>query len=403
MERNETENEQERTRRLRWCGVLLKKKRVEKGWSQESVCTGICAVSTLSKIESGTATGSEEILELLAARLELSGLPAAEEKRAEEVQILRMLEQGENEKALHRMDELEKKRKEEGRLPDLTWILLLGLLQQDMDWQNLEDAIPLMNQTERILYALLNREYETAAALRPKAWVLLYCMSGMYRDRQPESQVLEMGLRAYEKAAEEGELLLMGLISTYQAMVCSNLFDLPSAFRFMERAQKIFTRLQTWKLLNEVNYNLACTWMTVGEFEKAIASFEQMGSLDTFMPLLKLAICYEQTGNPSRAVLLLEQARAAQADGWSEKMKSAMIGLCAYRLEHEDWLHDPHYGKLLMNLFDQLTHSEEGHLHKGFAQFYLPWVIQWLKSSRQYARLSEILESFSKISLFTPV
>ena len=36
-----------------WMGLLLRKGRLEKDWSQEGLCKGICAVSYLSKIEQG--------------------------------------------------------------------------------------------------------------------------------------------------------------------------------------------------------------------------------------------------------------------------------------------------------------------------------------------------------------
>ena len=51
-------------------GMLLKKKRLEREWSQEGLAKGICTVSYLSKIEQGKALASDEILKLLFARLD---------------------------------------------------------------------------------------------------------------------------------------------------------------------------------------------------------------------------------------------------------------------------------------------------------------------------------------------
>lgn len=52
-----------------WMGLLLRKGRLEKDWSQEGMCKGICAVSYLSKIEQGKVEPSPEIMKLLFARL----------------------------------------------------------------------------------------------------------------------------------------------------------------------------------------------------------------------------------------------------------------------------------------------------------------------------------------------
>ena len=54
---------------LQYSGFLIRKKRLEKSWSQEGLCKGICAVSYLSKIEQGKAEASEEIISALFERL----------------------------------------------------------------------------------------------------------------------------------------------------------------------------------------------------------------------------------------------------------------------------------------------------------------------------------------------
>ena len=53
-------------------GAVIRQAREERQWSQEGLCSGICAVSYLSKIEQGKTEASSEILRLLFARLELA-------------------------------------------------------------------------------------------------------------------------------------------------------------------------------------------------------------------------------------------------------------------------------------------------------------------------------------------
>ncbi|AEW53757.1 transcriptional activator [Bacillus cereus F837/76] len=47
-------------------------KRLQQKMTQEELCQGICSVSYLSKIENGKIEASEEILQLLCARLEIA-------------------------------------------------------------------------------------------------------------------------------------------------------------------------------------------------------------------------------------------------------------------------------------------------------------------------------------------
>ena len=52
-----------------YAGILIREKRLEKNWSQEGLCKGICAVSYLSKIEQGKTEASEEVLAALFKKL----------------------------------------------------------------------------------------------------------------------------------------------------------------------------------------------------------------------------------------------------------------------------------------------------------------------------------------------
>ena len=64
-------------------GLLIRQARLQRDWSQEGLCRGICAPSYLSKIEQGQVQAAPELLELLlehpAELLELpSGRPVPE-------------------------------------------------------------------------------------------------------------------------------------------------------------------------------------------------------------------------------------------------------------------------------------------------------------------------------------
>lgn len=48
-------------------GLLIRQARLQRDWSQEGLCRGICAPSYLSKIEQGKAAPSPEVTELLPA------------------------------------------------------------------------------------------------------------------------------------------------------------------------------------------------------------------------------------------------------------------------------------------------------------------------------------------------
>ena len=56
---------------LRWLGVWIRLRRLERDWSQEGLCRGLCAVSTLSKIEQGKIPSpNPDLIRLLCKRLD---------------------------------------------------------------------------------------------------------------------------------------------------------------------------------------------------------------------------------------------------------------------------------------------------------------------------------------------
>ena len=56
-------------------GTYIRQKRMDKGWTMEYLCDGICAVSTLSRIETNAQAPSSSVLKALLERL---GLPAGQ-------------------------------------------------------------------------------------------------------------------------------------------------------------------------------------------------------------------------------------------------------------------------------------------------------------------------------------
>lgn len=56
-------------------GPYIRQKRMDKGWTMEYLCDGICAVSTLSRIETNAQAPSSSVLKALLERL---GLPAGQ-------------------------------------------------------------------------------------------------------------------------------------------------------------------------------------------------------------------------------------------------------------------------------------------------------------------------------------
>lgn len=81
----------------KYLALLLKARRKQKGWSQDSVCKGICAVSYYSKIESASVIPASSVYEDFFRNLEMT-LPS-EDPDPQIEKIYQLMESGQTEQA----------------------------------------------------------------------------------------------------------------------------------------------------------------------------------------------------------------------------------------------------------------------------------------------------------------
>lgn len=387
---------------LRWCALMIRARRSDLGWSQESVCKGVCAVSYYSKIESLSVIPSMEIIESLAVRLEFSlPLPSFEDKRRFE-EIYAQIERGHTREIGNHYHD---------RRPAFASsiysrsreIFSLMTYMQDEETLHLAasidraDFLSCLDSRMRALVLIGLHEFEQAVLACPKAWVMMNAAFSAYKQRKNDAAVLEMFLQADRQAWKEGHAFLIGQISHLIAIVYSNIPDSDSAHQYFERARNLMEDVHDEYGLSELAYNEACVNIQEGNFEEALAILEKIEDPGV-MDLHKLCICYEQTNQKDKALALLGRVSFADPGDWSKGTIDQLFAVCSLRLQNPNYLEDPVYGEQLMDLFETLNRSP---LHKGFAQFHLPWVIQYLKHKRKYALIVKLMEDFPIRPLFT--
>lgn len=427
----------------RYTALLLKTNRRQKGWSQESVCKGICAVSYYSKIESGNVIPAISILQDLAKALEME-LP---EFQTEEINDHEFLKPSENRRTKQKaektdtrqetaspttsslspremavlwqrlrsghIDEVQKQFSEKlvpgffhgssRTLPDpnlfdsshpcsLDVLLFMGLFQL-FDLFSVfdpEELNPCLNNEQKAICSLIAKDFDRATFYCQEGWVQLIAAFGLYQSRQSDYQVLIRLEKAYTQAAKEGYPYLMATISHIMGIVCANVQDHPAAKEYFHRAFRLFIELDDEDSLDQLRYNLGCLALEEGNSEQALALLEQVKH-PSVMDLHKQMICLEWLNRKEEALQKIGLYKQADYVGWNPKLIDQIFELSKIRLSQEDWVHQPAYGKLLLDVYQELAQTDT---HKGFAQFHLPWVIQYLKANRQYAKAAAILENF---------
>ena len=376
---------------MSYYGNLILRERLARSWSQAGLCKGICTVSYLSKIETGEAQPSADVLRLLLARLGLHTDPALEAAGA------RCAEDGYERLFTGRFGELAAAlpaASDETYRATAAWTDLLLLRQFDTDGGALDAGLEVgMTQRQLAMQRLLQGRWDEALALLPNAFCHWRIGVSAYEAGRYEDAVehLQAG---YDLAARDGAARLMLLCRAYIGNCYCNRRDIERMRPHYTAARRLAQALGEQELLDSIAYNTAAVQIERGQFEEAYGYFSALDDPGV-LALHKLAICCEKTGRTAEALAALERAEAAETAQQRSEAVEKMLAVVRFRLAHPDYLHCDAYGSLLLDCFTCCRTR----LPQGYAAFHLPWVVEWYTAARQYKKVCELLTEFPDIRL----
>ena len=373
-------------------GLLIRRERLRRDWSQEGLCHGLCAGSYLSKLEQGKAQPSEELLRALFARLELPW--EVEESDAAALEQLRQrLRMGDWEGLLAGFDALAPRAEtlRRGRLA-VEYALVEGFCQDDLrplpgEWE------PFLDREELAMQRCLQGNWAGALALDPQP--LFQALSGRESYRAGRyTEAVEALTKAHSAAAELGYVHLMLSCRLYLGNCYSDLGDLRRMQGHYAAGERLAEAVGDRSSLRDIRYNIGASLLEQGDAEGALPRLAALGEGDA-LTLHKRAICLEKLGRGAEALAVLDRAEALCAAGSypvtvGRSLTEEMLALVRRRLEREDYLRDPEYGERLLACFRRIRRE----LPVGYARFHRPWVLEWYKANRQYREAVRLLEDF---------
>lgn len=370
-------------------GALIRRARLEKNWSQEGLCRGICSVSWLSKIEAGREGADPELVSALFARL---GLDMAE--RPGDAELI-----GRCYEAAFSLDyeawdgllaELRAARLEKG--PFCLDAELLGQLFSDEHaapgWAR--DLEPALGPGQRALLYWLSGDFEALCRLDGRAFALYLRGEEAYASGN-NTLALELLERACRLAADEGRLRVLMHARLLIGNCYSNSMQYEAMLRHYEAAERMARTLGDEDSVRSIEYNRAATALELGRAQEAYDALTRLGAKSA-MELHKLAAACELLGKRDEALAALDRAEEAEAPSPEpvRELAGRICGLVRCRLEHPDYLERPEYGAELMELFETMRRE----LPIGYASFHLPRVLEWLRARRMYRQAYELLLDF---------
>lgn len=376
---------------MSYYGTLILRERLAHNWSQAGLCKDICTVSYLSKIETGKAEPSEDVLRPLLERLDLHTDAALEKEAA------RCAEEGYELLFTGRFEELA------AVLPDASderyrataaWTDILLLRQFDTGGEPLDAVLEsCMTERQLALQRILQGRKEEALALLPNAFCHWSLGTAAY-DAGRYADAVEHLQTGYDLAAREGAVRLMLLCRVYIGNCYCNQHDMERMLSHYAVAKRLAIALDEHELMGGIAYNTAAAQMEHEQFEEAYTFFSGLAE-PSALALHKLAICCEKTGRTKEAFAALDRAATAETELHKPELVAKMLNVVRFRLEHPDYLHSEEYGALLLDCFERCR----AELSQGFAAFHLPWVIEWYTAARQYKKVCELMADFPEIRL----
>ena len=345
-------------------GFLIRCHRLQRNYSQEGLCHGICAVSYLSKLEQGKVQAADEIYQALFHRLGIAfqeqpeWLTVWKEKLQELAAAWFYEEQSE-------AFELEEQMERLLNSPLCVDALLIkALYEKEQAETTLASAsvfLPYMQDDQRFLYHFLCARQAFQAkeahalseilaqlqeAQKYGGWSILYQEKGYVYARMGDySQALHHHLKAYDLACEEG-----------------------------------FLQMQA-----HVWYNIGSTYQQWGEDQKALPLLLKAYQIldDTFLCCHKLALLYERLDQKKEGLRYVQEMER-QLDSHENDGRREIVQFVKYR-----------YGtavdaKVYIDCLYKLCDSSL-YFH-GFRQFHLSYLITALKKSRRYKEVMQLME-----------
>ncbi|HIT79295.1 MAG TPA: helix-turn-helix transcriptional regulator [Candidatus Faecivivens stercorigallinarum] len=386
----------------KWLGVWIRQNRLQKNWSQDGLCKGICAVSYLSKIEQGKVIPTPEILYALAAKLngswETDPDVLTRYRSLIDAQYQYIFTLNANDYSQSYAD-FEQYRAAIAASPFLLDCLLLEIWLDDRPKAELDGLrcyLGAMSSRQHQLYLMLT-DSQASVQLYPSAHTCYWAGIGEY-EAGHYTHAVELLTRAYSLASEDGELYLQTSCRIFIGNCYANMLDVEQMQRHYHAARKMSKALGQYSELSSIDYNLASTELEIGDFTTAYQYFSNLSN-PSALDLHKLAICCEKLGNRQAALDALEQVHTTDYNFPEKEIMDKMCELVRFRLTHPDYLSDTGYGELLLDTFAEIRQN----LPAGYAAFHLPWVLEWYREHRLYKDAFQLLMNFPEYSRYNTV
>lgn len=365
-----------------YINVLIHNKRLENKWSLESLSHGICSVSYLSKLEKGTIEPTEDITNKLLSKLDIhletdlnDILPKIKNFYSSSL-IFTISESsyvtdGEIDKLINSIYCLDG--------------LLIKAWESKENINELKDYLPFFSQEQKKKYyqiLVLNNliDYHELLNLFPEL-DSYYIISDSLYHRGEYAKSIPYYVQYFESASKQCDIDNMIFAKLGLGSVYACLLDVTSSIEEYNEALKLIDKTNYPNLKEDVYYNIAATYIELEQYDKGLEYLSKVKRKDSLY-YHKLAICYEKTGNKSKALSTIKK-------GLKEKSCfNFLLEIVEYRLLHDDYMHECKYETLLLDSITEI----KNHFSAGFLYMQENELLKYYEYNRRYKEAYELLK-----------
>ena len=368
----------------KYINILIHNKRIEKGWSLESLSHGICSVSYLSKLEKGTIDSTEDITNKL---LEKLGVYLETDLK----DILIKVNQFYHSFILFFIDESNYLTNDEIQKLLNSEYFLDGLLIDAWQHSNknkskaLEVYLPFFSYEQKKKYyqiLVFNNLYDYHELLNLFLDIDSYSIiaNSLYQ-KGKYAKSIPYYIQYDEIASRECDIdnmifAKMGLGSVYACLL-----DIDTCLEYYDKALTLISHSNNIALKDYIYYNIAATYVELEEYDQALSYLDKTEIRDVLY-YQKLAICYEHTGN-------IEAAKDTLAKGYGLKTQyDILLDSIQYRLNHPDYIHDSNYEQLILQAITKINAT----LPNGFLNLQETELLKYFEANRKYKDAYDLLK-----------
>ena len=350
--------------------VLIHHKRIEKGWSLESLSHGICSLSYLAKVEKGTITPALDICNKLLERLDVHLEDDVKD-------ILPKVDY-----FYHHFYDYDVYLTEEEltKLSNSIYLLdaiIIRAYQTGNQIDELKDYEPFFTHEQKKKYYQIlvhhnKLDYHELLYLFPDIDSYSIIANTLYLQGE-YAKAIPFFIAYYDAAAKNCDIDNMIYAKMSLGSVYACLFDINTCIEEYNQAIKLIDRTHSSNYKEVIYYNIGATYTELKQYDKALEYLSKTKMKD-MLYYHKLAICYEKTGKYKKALAAISKGKEFNSE------HSYLLDIVEYRLLHKDYIHDIEYEKLLCDTLECVRNE----LPHGFLAMQENDLLEYYEENRRY-------------------